>query len=227
MFLSLALGVVVIFFVLLGQSRMRAMPRRLRLRLPVVLGVIGLFDIASYTGDHHPTSADYLWVLGTLAVGAVLLGVIRALTIRVWASNQWVVRQGTPLTMVLWVVSLALHLLVDGGAGHHGASGLEQASLLLYLGLTIGVQTYVLHRRAEPLWAQLGPDAGRGLQFSFGSGPAGMQTFFANFRGGTPPGFGQTPPSGQRPSTGGGWDGDIIDAEVVDDDDPPELPRPR
>ena len=50
---------------------------------------------------------------------------------------------------------------------HAGAAGLEGASFLLYLGLTLAVQDYVVHRRALPLWAQLGPDAGRPLQVQF------------------------------------------------------------
>ncbi|HEY1831163.1 MAG TPA: hypothetical protein VGG38_13070 [Acidimicrobiales bacterium] len=221
MVLSFALGALVLALVLLRQMRIRAVPRMLLIRVPVIIGVIGIFELFGYAGDHHPTSADVLWVVGTLLIGAVAVGAARALTVRVWSTGQLVVRQGTPLTMVLWVVSLAVHLYVDGGGGHRGASGLEQASVLLYLALTIGVQNYVVYRRGLPLWEQLGPNAGRGFQFSFGNGPANMQTFFANFRNG-PPGAG---PSGPGAGTGPYGDSDIIDAEVVDDDDPPELHR--
>jgi hypothetical protein len=224
MVLSLALGVVVLALVLLRQTRIRPVPRQFVARLPVVLGVIGLFDAVDYAGDHHPTGADDLWVIGTLAVGAVLLGAARALTVRIWSANQWVVRQGTPVTMALWLVSLAVHFFVDGGGGHKGASGLEQSSFLLYLALTLGVQAYVIHRRAAPLWDQLGPDAGRGLRVTFGAGPGGVQTFFANFGGGGP-GFNnqtQSPGFGRGPEV---IDADVIEAEVVDDDDPPGLPR--
>jgi hypothetical protein len=224
MVLSLAIGIVVLIFVLLRQTRIRPVPRQLQVRLPVILGVICLFDLFGYAGDHHPSHLDDLWVAGTLLVGAVLLGAVRALTVRVWSTGQWVARQGTTATMVLWLVSLGVHLFVDSGGGHKGASGLEQASFLLYLALTLGVQAYVLHRRATPLWNELGPDAGRGLQFTFGGGPGGATTFFANFKPG--PGFGGAGFGGANQGPAPQGEPDFIDAEVVeDDDDPPELPK--
>ena len=99
---------------------------------------------------------------------------------------------------------------------------------MLYLGVTLAVQYYVVYRRALPLWTQLGPDAGRPLQVHFTQGGPG--TFFATFRS----------PAG-APGSAGGWgqpgggpgaqdDPTIIDAEVVEDDDsggPPELSSPH
>jgi hypothetical protein len=220
MFLSIALGVLVIIFVLLRQTTVRPVPRRFQARLPVILGVIGLFELFSYTDNHHVTRDDDLWLVGTLVVGAVILGAVRALTVKVWTSNNWVVRQGTPVTMVLWVISLGLHFVVEGGGGHAGVADLEAASLLLYLGLTLGTQNLVIHRRALALWEQLGPDAGRRLQVNFGTGPGGMSTFFTTFRSGGA-GWGNPGPGDARAE-----DPSIIDAEVVDDEEPPELPRP-
>jgi hypothetical protein len=104
----------------------------------------------------------------------------------------------------------------------------------VYLGLTLAVQYYVVYRRALPLWAQLGPDAGRPLQVRFSQGPGG---FFATFRGpGAAPGAPGGPGGWAEP--GGGWvrpgggaavrhDPTVIDAEVVEDEqDPPELSAP-
>jgi hypothetical protein len=133
--------------------------------------------------------------------------------------------------MGLWVLSLALHFVSDVGAAHNGAGNFEASSFLLYLAITYGVQNYVVHRRARPLWDALGPQAGSGLQINFGQGPGGAGAFFATFRGG--PGFGP----GFRPGFGSGGPGSppgtersrqndqtIIDAEVVEDDEgPPEL----
>ncbi len=135
--------------------------------------------MVSYAGGHHVSSSAWLWVLGSMLVGALGLGALRGLSMRVWASNGWVVRQGNAVTMALWLVSLLVHFAGDAGGTHAGAAGLEGASFLLYLGLTLAVQSYVVHRRALPLWAQLGPDAGRPLQVQFTQGP-GM--FFTTFR---------------------------------------------
>ncbi len=221
MFWSYTVGVVVLFFVLVRQTRIRPVRRLFQPRLPFLLSGIGLFELVDYTGSHHVTTADALWVSGTL-VGAVVLGALRGLSVTVWTTNHWVVRQGTTVTMVLWLVSLVVHLMagaggVHSGGGHAGAADLQGASLLIFLGLTLGVQGFVIHRRAIPLWGQLGPEAGRRIQVNFGQGPnAIFTTFFAN--------FGDSP-TGTHP---GAHDPDIIDAEVVEDDEgPPELPRPR
>jgi hypothetical protein len=226
-FFSYALGAVILILVLLRQVRVRPVPRVFQPRLPVVIGVIGLFEMFSYAGGHHVSSSAWLWVLGTLVVGAVGLGVLRGLSMRVWSGNGWVLRQGNAITMALWLVSLLVHFAGDTEQAHAGASGLEGASFLLYLGVTLCVQYYVVYRRALPLWGALGPDAGRPLAVQFMQSPG---AFFATFTG--PGGFGQGP--GPGPAAGSGRasyadDPTIIDAEVVDDDDdhgPPELHAP-
>jgi hypothetical protein len=124
------------------------------------------------------------------------------------------------------VVSLALHFLSGAGA-QGGAGNLEAASFLLYLAITYGVQRYVLHRRAVPLWDALGPEAGQPLRINFGQGPGAFFTTFTN--GG--PGFGQGFSPGFGPGFGNGPESDpassrrndptIIDVEVVEDDDGP------
>jgi hypothetical protein len=227
MFFTIALDVLIALYVLSRQRRIRLVPRVLSLRFPIVLGAIGLIDVLGYTNNHHVTGVDYAWVLATLVVGALILGAVRAFTVRVWTSNEWVVRQGTWVTMGLWVLSLALHFVGDVGAAHSGAGNFEASSFLLYLAVTYGVQNYVVHRRARPLWDALGPQAGRGLQINFGQGPGGGGTFFATFGGGPRGGPGFGPGPAQRTQSRPQDDPTIIDAEVVDDDDgPPELPRP-
>ena len=217
MFLSYALGVIILILVLLRQLRVRPVPRAFRATLPVVLGVVGLFEMVAYAGDHHVTGSTWAWVLGALAVGAVGVGALRGLSMRVWTSHQWVVRQGTTITMALWLASLLVHFAADDNGG---ARGFEGATFLLYLGVTLAVQAYVVHLRAQPLWKALGPEAGRPLQFHMSQGPGGMFTFFST---------GGVPQNDWQPSAGhAGWD-DVIDVEVVDDDDhgPSELHRPR
>ncbi len=85
--------------------------------------------------------------------------------------------------------------------------------------MTYGVQNYVVHRRARPMWEALGPEAGQRLRINFGQGPGGAGAFFATFRGdgqGFGPGF---DPANARRN-----DPTIIDVEVVEDDeDPPQL----
>ena len=94
-----------------------------------------------YTGDHHVSASAWGWVIGTLVIGALGLGALRGLTMRVWSSNGWVLRQGTALTMGLWLVSLLVHFAGDDGGDHAGAAGLVGASFLLYLGITLACST--------------------------------------------------------------------------------------
>jgi hypothetical protein len=234
-FFSYALGAVILVLVLLRQVRVRPVPRVFQPRLPIVIGVIGLFEMLSYAGSHHVSSSAWLWVLGTLVVGGIGLGVLRGLSMRVWAGNGWVLRQGNAVTMALWLVSLLVHFVGDNGQSHAGAALLEGASFLLYLGVTLSVQSYVVHRRALPLWAQLGPDAGRPLAVQFTQAfTQSPGAFFASFT--TPAGWGAPAsapgPAGRGPATSGNDadDPNIIDVEVVEDDDdhgPPELHAPR
>jgi len=226
-FFSYALGALILVLVLLRQVRVRPVRRAFQPRLPLVIGVIGLFEMFSYADNHHVSSSAWLWVLGTLAVGALGLGVLRGVSMRVWSGNGWVLRQGTAITMALWLVSLLVHFAGDTGQSHAGAAGLEGASFLLYLGVTLGVQNYVVFRRALPLWAELGPDAGRPLRVQFTQFTQSPAAFFASFN--TPPGW----TAGQAQGHGAASqrdDPNIIDAEVVEDDDdhePPELHAPR
>ena len=214
---SYALGVLVLVLVLLRQVRVVPVPRVFQPRLPVFLGVIGLFAMLSYSGGHHVTGGAWAWVLATLVIGAPVLGALRGLAMRVWSANGWVFRQATALTMALWLVSILLHVIVDAAAHGDAAAGLAGSSFLLYLGVTLWAQYAVVHRRALPLFAQLGPDVGRPLQVNFMQGP-GM--FFTTFR---------TGPQGGAPAARDSGPDDVIDAEVVEDDDPgpPELPRPN
>jgi hypothetical protein len=216
------LGLVIFAFILLRQVRVRPAPRVLSLRTPVFLGLVGLISMSSYAGSHHVGSAAWAWVVGTLLFGAVGLGLLRGQSVRVWATDNWVLRQGTGLTMVLWLVSLAVHFVGDAAGTHaSGGAGLDGSSLLLYLGLTLGVQNAIVQRRAEPLWKKLGPDAGRPVGFGFTQVPGAVFTVFQT---------GGMPPRGGPPTSPAYREGDVIDAEVVDEDEdhgPPELPAPR
>lgn len=213
MSLSFTLDVLVVVLILNRQRRTRPVPRALRLRLPFILGIIGLVQLLSYADNRHVTAGGVWLVVGTMVVGAGVLGAIRAMTVKIWETNGWVVRQGTWLTMTLWLVSLALHLTGDVEAHHVGGANLAATSFLVYLALTLGVQNYVVHLRAIPHWESLGPQAGRRLQVNFGQGAAGTGAFFAGFRN-AGQGFRHSPQD----------DPNIIDAQVVDDDEaPPEL----
>ena len=212
MFLAVALDVVVVAWLLWRQLKVRRVWPRLTLRLAAILGVIGLVELLTYAGSHH-VSGEALGVLTlSFVVGAVALGALRALTVKIWRAGPVVLRQGTWLTMGLWALSLALHFSAGAWIDSiHGQGGVVSASLLLWLGITYGVQNAVVHRRAEGLLEAAGPIDAR-------SEVAGVRFWAGRWPGpGGPGGWGGSggPGAGGGPAAHPG----AIDAssEVVDD----------
>jgi hypothetical protein len=164
---TVVLDVVVVVWVLYRQIQVRRVRAQVNLRLSAVLAVIGLIELISYAGHHH-LSAKVVGVLVlSMLVGAGGFGAIRAATVHLWRDESGVFRQGTWLTMALWIVSLALHFGADWWIdAWKGPSGLASVSLLLYIGITYGVQNAVVHARAQKLLAAAGPMGARSAPFA-------------------------------------------------------------
>lgn len=192
---AVVLDVVIVALLLYRQRMVRRVWPRLSLRLAGVLAVIGLIELLSYTGSHHLSGAVIGVLTLSFVVGAVALGALRAASVRIWRVNGAVLRQGTWLTMGLWVVSLALHFGADWWIdGLHGPTGVASASLLLWLGVTYGVQTAVVHRRAEGLLAAGGAiDAHADVVGGPGRGGWGGATLFGGWLPGPGAGGARTP----------------------------------
>jgi hypothetical protein len=163
---SLAIGILVLGFLISRQL----MTRRLRenYRVFAILAVIGLVEFVNYLHGRAVASDTRitLAVAGSLILAAVM-GVLRALTVRVWrdGGGQLLIR-GSWLTGILWAIAVGAHLgydyLVVGG-GKNGTA-LGNATILLYLCASLGVQRFVLLSRASRM------DAASQLA-TIGSGP--------------------------------------------------------
>ena len=154
---SLIGSLAVLAFILYRQRQVRVVSTKLT--FPAVLALLGLGSLSG-AGEAHPLSATDLAVLAILLAGdAVGLGAVRAYSVRLWRAGESVLRQGTWLTLGLWVVGAAMHAAVDG-LDHLGSG-----SLLLYLGVTYGAQRLVLRRRVAELERRTGAhdDTGHGL----------------------------------------------------------------
>jgi len=149
---SLLVGLVVLAFFLYRQMAVRPV-RQGRLTLPLVIVIIGLVDLRTAHG-HLPAPA--LMVLAaSLAVGVVLAG-LRAYTVRLWLRDGQMVRQGTWLTIALWLVAMGLHLGSDAVIARvaPGAGALAEYSVLLYMGVVLAVQQLVVQYRAGQMAEQ-------------------------------------------------------------------------
>lgn len=137
---SAAVSLGVLVYLLVRQRQVRVL--QTRMVLPLVLIVLGLVNVSAAMKS-RPLSSGQLAVLVALLAGdAIGLGAVRAVTVRLWRQGGVVYRQGTWLTVGLWVVGVAIH------EGSLLAAHMDSSSLVLYMGATLGAQMVVLTSRA-------------------------------------------------------------------------------
>jgi hypothetical protein len=161
---SLGLGVVALGVILLRQLRVRALTGGVVLVL--VLGVLGLAETGAYLAgqdqfvafvqgrSHHlvfvvPHPGAVLAAAAGSLVLAAATGALRAPSEKLWLWDGQVWRQGTALTLVLWLVSLGLHLGYDAVVGPGAAFG--TATMMLYFAASVAAQRAALGVRARRL----------------------------------------------------------------------------
>jgi hypothetical protein len=146
--ITFILSLAALGFLLYRQRQVREV--RASFLLPVLLAALGL--AALFAGQGRLTSPAEFGILGALLAGDALgLGVVRAWTVRVWPAGGQVLRQGSWLTVGLWLAGVAIHEAVDL------AEHIPGASVLLYLSVTWAVQQLVLLARVRRLGR---PEAG-------------------------------------------------------------------
>jgi hypothetical protein len=170
---ELALGVIVLGWLIYRQLT----PRRVSsssLRIMLILAVIGVVELVNFLQKHHGGTVLAAALGGSLVL-ALVFGAVRAMTVRIWQQDGSAWSQGNWLTAVLWILALAAHLGYDALLDqHHGTAGLGEASVLLYLAVSLGVQRVIVMQRARrPLPPGTAtPIFGSGTGFGRGSGPA-------------------------------------------------------
>jgi hypothetical protein len=133
---------------------------------PVILGIIGLLEFGALEMGGGQQLASFLKgqrsfstipdgkvvivaVTGSLVLAAVT-GALRAPTVRLWRQNGQVWRRGTWLTVVLWIVSIGVHLGYDALITHGtGKAEIGGATLLLFFAVSLTVQRWMLNARAH------------------------------------------------------------------------------
>ena len=147
---NLVIGLLVIVLVLYRQLAVRRL--RENYRLQIILAIIGIVEFVNFLHG-HPTDDGGIAaaVVGSLVIAAALGGA-RALTVKVWRGDDGqLLRQGTWLTALLWIVSFGAHLgydyLVAGHVTGKNGGNVGDATVLLYLVVTLAIQQFVLLRR--------------------------------------------------------------------------------
>jgi hypothetical protein len=124
-------------------------------QVAVILLLIGAVQFVSFTRNHHLDGTSIAILCFSFLIGASL-GVARGFTVRLWVEDRQLYRQGTAITVALWLVAVGLHLGSDRLIAHEGGpSGAGSASMLLYLALALTIQTRVLRHRVHAELATL------------------------------------------------------------------------
>ncbi len=146
---NLIIGVLVLVLLLSRQLVTRRLSESYRLSL--ILAVIGIVEFVTFLNGHpHDDGGIAEAVVGSLVIAAVF-GAVRALTVRVWREDGPLLRKGPWVTAVLWILSLAAHLgyddLVAGHITGKNGGNVGDATVLLYLVVTLTIQRFVLLNR--------------------------------------------------------------------------------
>ncbi|HUN32037.1 MAG TPA: hypothetical protein VMU95_08445 [Trebonia sp.] len=147
---SLVIGIVILGLLIARQLTTRRL--RENYRLSIILGIIGLVEFVDFLKTHSTGETRIIEAVAGSLVLAAVMGVLRALTVKVWREGDQLLIKGTWLTAVLWVIAVAAHLgydyLVVGGKN---GEAVGNATILLYLMVSLTVQRFVMLNRARRL----------------------------------------------------------------------------
>src|SRR5436309_9373658 len=104
---TIIIAALLVVFIIYQQLRTRPINPRQLIALPVVLAVLGLFNL-----QQHPLTAAGASALVASVVTAVLFGLARGMTTQTWWANGVLMRKGTTVTLLLWIAGIALRLVI-------------------------------------------------------------------------------------------------------------------
>jgi hypothetical protein len=149
-------SVLLLGYLLYRQLQIRPVPRAPKLRSAGIMAVVGVFNAFQFFGGgkHHLDGLSWTVLVASFLIGAGL-GVARAYTVKLWFVDKRLMRQGTWLTITLWIVGVILHALAGVLIGiSSGVHGIESATGVLYLAMSFTVQQVVVVQRGQQRRAQ-------------------------------------------------------------------------
>lgn len=152
--INILIAVIVLVWVLSRQLKVRPLREHRPYTLMILLAVLGLFQISQLAAHVQISAAAYGALIVGLASGA-LFGWLRGRYIHLWRADGVLMRQGNWLTVVLWVVGIALHLGFDVAGvllspnGHSDSLG--TVGIMLYLAVALAAQRFATLARARGL----------------------------------------------------------------------------
>jgi len=161
---SILIDLAALVWLLSRQVRARLLQESYK--VPVILGIIGFLEFGAFVMGGGQQLASFLKgqrsfatipdgkvviaaVAGSLVLAAIT-GALRAPTVLLWRQDGHVWLRGTWLTVVLWIVSIGVHLGYDALiAAGTGRAGIGDATMLLFFAVSLTVQRWMLTARAR------------------------------------------------------------------------------
>ncbi|MGW4488636.1 hypothetical protein ACWEOE_32935 [Amycolatopsis sp. NPDC004368] len=142
-----ALAALVLYRVVYKQLRGTLLSRKSLITMPLVLTLIGVVTVA----DALPkANTGELALLGADIVVLVVLGLARSASTSLTARGTTTFQKGSALTLVLWLATIGARVGFGFLGGYLGIDGsLTSASIMLTLGLSIGVQNALTYHRIQ------------------------------------------------------------------------------
>lgn len=137
------IAVAVVILVLIVGRRFTPRPihgDRRRWRLPIVLSVVGGYEVASLSHRTPPVAITHTDMV-FLVVGCVIslaLGLMRGVTVRIYRVDGELMQRYSAVTAALWLGTIAIRLTMDLAASSLGvAKDVASTSLLLMFGISL------------------------------------------------------------------------------------------
>jgi hypothetical protein len=147
--LYLAIAALVFYRVIYRQLRGTLLSRKGLMLMPLILVAIGL--VTAIQAAPHASGGE-LALLGVDIVVLGALGALRSATTTLTRHGDTTFQKGSALTLVLWVATVGVRVGFGFLGGALGVSGaLSSATIMLTLGISIGVQNALTYLRIQRL----------------------------------------------------------------------------
>lgn len=142
-------AILILFVVIRRQLEPKTV--RFKPQFFIIIVIFGITSVVDAINKQHlDITKQDAWMFGiTALLGATVFASLRAMSYRFWINDDdLIMRQGNWLTIIWWVIGIGIHVMAD-----RMWTG-SQATLLLYLGLTLLIQRGIVWWRANRKYPQ-------------------------------------------------------------------------
>jgi hypothetical protein len=143
---TIVLAALLVVFIIYQQLRTRQITSRNLVAPPLILAFLGIVNL-----NQHPLASGAAGTaLGASVLTALVFGVARGITTQIWWSEGVLLRKGTTVTLLLWVVGIGLRIVIAVVARRGGvATSVTTGEIPLFLGVTLAAQNLVIWLRGQ------------------------------------------------------------------------------